>query len=57
MSEPQALSSPHSQPVQKLSKEQYTSLMKDTFAKIQKTVSSRKNKQLIETCKQASGKH
>ena len=56
MSEPPALSSPHSQPAQKLSKEQYTTLMKDTFAKIQKTVPSRKNKQLIEVCKQASGK-
>ena len=50
-----SISSPQSQQ-HKMSKDQYTAILKDTFQKIQKTVPSRKNKELIDVCKQALGK-
>lgn len=60
MSDPQVLSSPrHSgatASAHKLSRENYTTLIKDILLKIQKTVPSKKNKELIEVCKQACGK-
>ena len=53
---PHTPSTPGQPASSKLTKEQFSTKMKDILTKIHKTVPSRKNKELIEVCKQAIGK-
>jgi hypothetical protein len=51
-----SVASPRVTPHEKLPMDQYRSIVKEIIGKIQRTVPSKKNKELIEVCRKAIGK-